>query len=168
MSTYQHVSLTAIQKHSLCEQKKQNSHLTYNELTKIYQIGRSTVDNALASNQNIDDNILKVKAVFFVEKLNIDNFKQSEEAKMQKINYEYNEEFFRDEDELEILINQLPENDYLNDDILKVIADNTEDEVEQLISEIKKKVNYTEVEIAVDTVLRFLYEQGKEYEYSKA
>ncbi|CAG8743728.1 23268_t:CDS:1, partial [Dentiscutata erythropus] len=37
---------------------------------------------------------------------------------MQEINYEYDqyntEEFFRDEDELEILINQLPENDYLS------------------------------------------------------
>ncbi|CAG8781982.1 14140_t:CDS:1, partial [Cetraspora pellucida] len=102
---------------NLCEQKEQNPYLTYNELAKIYQIGRSTVsdilkekmrwlsisgvelekkkfckpkwpkledalglwvDNALASNQDIDGNILKAKAVFFAEKLNIDNFKQSE------------------------------------------------------------------------------------------
>ncbi|RIB00071.1 hypothetical protein C2G38_2235763 [Gigaspora rosea] len=100
---------------------------------------------------------------------------------MQEINYEYDEEFFRDEDELEILINQLHENDYLSaseyiciedtvvvgsltdDDILEEVADDAEDEVEKPISEIKEKVNYTEAEIAVDTVLRFLYEQGEEF-----
>ncbi|CAG8526962.1 7584_t:CDS:1 [Cetraspora pellucida] len=100
---------------------------------------------------------------------------------MQEINYEYDEEFFRVEDELEILINQLSENDYLSafkyiciedtvvvrsltdDDILEAVADDAEDEVEQPISEIKEKVNYTEAEIAVDTVLRFLYEQEEEF-----
>ncbi|CAG8501885.1 14969_t:CDS:1 [Cetraspora pellucida] len=100
---------------------------------------------------------------------------------MQEINYEYNEEFFRDEDELEILINQLPENVYLSaskyiciedtvavrsltdDDILEIVANNAKNEVEQPISEIKEKVNYTKAEIAVDTVLRFLYKQEEKF-----
>ncbi|RIB13399.1 DDE superfamily endonuclease-domain-containing protein [Gigaspora rosea] len=107
MSTRQHSSLTAAQKRSLCEAKEKTPNLTYNELAKHYQIGRSTVsdilkektqkkkfrgpkwpkleealglwvDNALAMYQDIDGNILKEKAKFFAEKLNIDDFGQSE------------------------------------------------------------------------------------------
>ncbi|CAG8754375.1 21148_t:CDS:2, partial [Cetraspora pellucida] len=203
--------LTAIQKCSLCEQKEQNPHLTNNELAKIYQIGKLTpkledalglwVDNALESNQDIDDDIVKELSEYNIyytlinatetwsmvlSETIINCWKKTgilliQEAEMQEINYKYNEEFFRNDDELEILINKLSENNYLSafeyiciedtvvvrsltdNDILEVVADNAKNKVEQLISKIKEKVNYIEAEIAVDTVLRFLYKQEEEF-----
>ncbi|CAG8517746.1 11483_t:CDS:2 [Cetraspora pellucida] len=86
-----------------------------------------------------------------------------------------------EEDDLENLIAQLSENDLLNaheyicvedteiegsltdDDILKAVADENEDEIEQPSSEIKEKVSCTKAEIALDTILRFLYEQDEEF-----
>ncbi|CAG8565771.1 120_t:CDS:2 [Cetraspora pellucida] len=230
MSTRQHSSLTVAQKCNFCETKEKNPNLIYNELAKLYQIGRLTVsdilkektrwlsildaeqekkhfrrpkwpkleealslwvDNALAMYQNIDGNILKKKAKFFAEELNIDGFSQSkgwlsgfkkrnglrsfkkhgesasapseesianDYAMLQQLLKEeiYNqndiEEILKDdEDELENLIAQLSETDLLN--ACEYIC----------VENMEIEVSCTKAEIALDTILKFLYEQDKEF-----
>ena len=92
------------------------------------------------------------------------------------------EEILKDEeDDLENLIVQLSETDLPNaheyicienleiegsltdDDILEAIADENEDEIEQSNSEINEKVSCTKTEIALDTILKFLYEQDEDF-----
>ncbi|CAG8590008.1 18187_t:CDS:2, partial [Cetraspora pellucida] len=160
MSTHQHSSLTAAQKCTLCETKKKNPNLIYNKLAKLYQIGRSTpkleealslwVDNALAMYQDIDGNILKEKAKFFAEELNIDSFSQSEEEEMYNQN-DIEEILKDDEDELENLIAQLSETDLLN--ACEYIC----------VENMEIEVSCTKAEIALDTILKFLYEQYEEF-----
>jgi Tc5 transposase DNA-binding domain/CENP-B N-terminal DNA-binding domain len=111
------VSLSAKQKHEICEMKEKYLALQNVELAQKYNVGKSTitdilresdrwltitesqenikkfcgpkwpqledalglwVDNALNTKQDIDGNILKVKANYFAEQFSIEDFHHSE------------------------------------------------------------------------------------------
>ncbi|CAG8812718.1 4330_t:CDS:1, partial [Racocetra persica] len=50
-----------------------------------------------------------------------------------------------------------------NDDILEAIANKNDDKTKQSNSEIREKVSCIKAEIALDTILRFLYVQDEEF-----
>ncbi|CAB4446256.1 unnamed protein product [Rhizophagus irregularis] len=64
-TTRKRTILSAAQKYEICEIKERETNL-------------SNVDNALNTRQNIDGNILKVKAAFFAERFSIEDFHQLE------------------------------------------------------------------------------------------
>ncbi|CAG8599496.1 13640_t:CDS:2, partial [Racocetra persica] len=123
------------------------------------------VDNALNMNQDINGYILKAKAKFFADHLNIDDFHYSID------------------EELKELIDYLPENDYLaaheyihiedgklesgltDNEILEVIKNKNEEEEENHSKPVEQieKVSSREAEINLKKILRFLYEQEPEF-----
>ncbi|CAG8800913.1 6499_t:CDS:1, partial [Racocetra persica] len=109
-----------------------------------------------------------------------------QEEEIQKIEYEYNynnseDIISKEKKDLDVLLAQLLENNYLNayeyiniedaeftselidKDILKAINDTNKKETEPANSETKKKISYTEAEKAINTTLRFLYEQDIDF-----
>ncbi|CAB4415240.1 unnamed protein product [Rhizophagus irregularis] len=77
-TTRKRTILSAAQKYEICEIKERETNLSNVSLAQKYNIGKSTVDNALNTRQNIDGNILKVKAAFFAERFSIEDFHQLE------------------------------------------------------------------------------------------
>ncbi|CAB5355535.1 unnamed protein product [Rhizophagus irregularis] len=89
MSAKKRTILTAEQKCEICEIKEKEPHTSNVYLAQKYNIGKSTwpllenalslwVDNALNTKQDIDGNIIKIKANFFANKFSIEDFHQSE------------------------------------------------------------------------------------------
>ncbi|CAB5186849.1 unnamed protein product [Rhizophagus irregularis] len=267
------VNLSAGQKRKICEMKERDPHIQNVELAQKYNVGKSTitdilkesehalglwVDNALNTKQDIDGNILKMKASYFAEQFSIEDFHHSEGIihsfkcyykrlfLQNRINAyddvqdgiveelaDYTiydalqnaaeawsmvtsqtisncwkktgilpqsdefEEFSDDNDsvlsdsfdieinELEVLIsqfsksdlnayeylhieNEIPEGGLTDHEIVDTIRnanreeENVVDEIE--LTHIMEKINLTEVEKAIDKTIRFLYEQGPEFE----
>ncbi|CAG8556737.1 1524_t:CDS:2, partial [Racocetra persica] len=162
--------LMATQKQNLCRKKQKNPLISNVELAKQYGIGKSTVtdilnekdqnafslwvNNALIINQDIDGAILKLKANSFAEKLNINNFNQSKDEKASTPSAE---SIANDHNEIEGGIT--------NEEILKAVTDENEEENEPVNSEVieLEKVSSNEAEKAVNTILRFLLEQEAEF-----
>ncbi|GBC48258.2 tigger transposable element-derived protein 6-like [Rhizophagus irregularis DAOM 181602=DAOM 197198] len=83
------VSLSAKQKREICEMKEKDPTLQNVELAQKYNVGKPKwpqlegalglwVNNALNTKQDIDGNILKVKASYFAEQFLIEDFHHSE------------------------------------------------------------------------------------------
>ncbi|CAG8752655.1 29493_t:CDS:2, partial [Racocetra persica] len=159
------------------------------------------IDNALAIDQDIDGWLNGFKkrnclrsfkkydesaSAASKESLANDYIKLQQLLQEKEMQIDFNQNDINDilknkEEDLENLIAQLPENDFLNtyeyicienteiegnltdEDILKAIADKNDDETKQSNSEIREKVSCTKAEIALDTILRFLYIQDKEF-----
>ncbi|CAG8748382.1 7229_t:CDS:2, partial [Cetraspora pellucida] len=68
------VALTVAQKYEICNAKEKNLNIKNIDLASQYSI-----DNALNTEQDIDDHILKIKAKFFTDHFHIEDFHQSDD-----------------------------------------------------------------------------------------
>ncbi|CAG8606980.1 16660_t:CDS:2, partial [Cetraspora pellucida] len=174
MSTKKRVILSAAQKNDICQAKEMNPNIKNIDLANKYQVGKSTitdilkekerwlatteeegkvkkfrgpkwpkleealglwVDNTLNSSQDIDGHILKTKANDMDDELKLTELIGCLSTDDTLTTYEYI---------------------HAEDDEVK--GGLTEEEILEI------KVSYAEAEICVDKTLRFLYEQGPEFE----
>ncbi|GES81286.1 hypothetical protein RCL_jg11905.t1 [Rhizophagus clarus] len=77
MLTRKRVILSAVQKCEICEKKEKNPSLFNVELAQEYKVGKLWVNNALNTRQDIDSNILKIKASYFARQFSIKDFHYS-------------------------------------------------------------------------------------------
>ncbi|CAJ0906195.1 12612_t:CDS:2, partial [Entrophospora sp. SA101] len=184
MSSRKRTSLSAAQKCELCEVKKNNPSLSNVELARQYNIGKATVTDILSEKERWlaitieQDNLKKFcgpKALFVQNRIKAyDDFQDGTTDKLA----DYTDE----EKDLEILLEKLPNsnnlsaNEYIHvedenvwtgltdEDIIEMVnqeEQSSEEEVESMeeIEIISNKV----AKESVDTVLKYLYQQGPEF-----
>ncbi|CAJ0829495.1 8365_t:CDS:2 [Entrophospora sp. SA101] len=184
MSTRKRTSLSAAQKRELCEAKKNNPSLSNVELARQYNIGKATVTDILSEKERWlaitieQDNLKKFrgpKALFVQNRIKAyDDFQDGTTDKLA----DYTDE----EKDLEMLLEKLPNsnnlsaNEYIHVEDENVWTDLTDEDIIEMVNQEEQSSeeeveSMEEIEIisnkvakeSVDTVLKYLYQQGPEF-----
>ncbi|CAJ0878401.1 16435_t:CDS:2 [Entrophospora sp. SA101] len=162
MSTRKRTSLSAAQKRELCEAKKNNPSLSNVELARQYNIGKATVTDILSEKERW--------LAITIEQDNLKKFRGP------NINDE------DEEKDLEMLLEKLPNsnnlsaNEYIHVEDENVWTDLTDEDIIEMVNQEEQSSeeeveSMEEIEIisnkvakeSVDTVLKYLYQQGPEF-----